>query len=895
MPGQRWTRTAGAALALVALLAAEARSQACARQRTDSLIATGWVRFRAGAISGADSAFSAALAACPRDPGAETGRGYVALNQGRLADARTRFSAALVRLPANHDALTGLGLAAWRAGDLTAARGAFARVLTVTPGDSLALSYLRRIPAPVDSTLLPRRARPDTLTLVARTAARRFEVRNADGAWSPLWIKAVNIGAALPGRHPSEFPDDDGTYDEWLALTARMGANTVRVYTIHPPHFYHALDRWNRAHPDSALWLIHGVWTELPPGREEENYDDRAWNAQFSAEMRRVVDLVHGNAAIQPRAGHASGLYDADVSRWALAYIVGREWEPYSVVAFAKRFPARTAFSGTYVSMRGGNAVDVWLAQFCDAMIAYEMNRYNAQRPIAYTNWPTLDPLTHPTETTKAQELQWMARRGERAPEAPREYDNDAIGLDATKWHAQPAFPSGVYASYHAYPYYPDFIAYDPGYARAESPWGRSSYFGYLRELIAYHGDMPVLISEYGVPSSRGNAHLQPDGFHHGGHDERRQAEINARLTREIHASGAAGAGLFAIIDEWFKKNWLVIDFEQPAERKRLWLNPLDAEQNYGVIAMRAGRRDSAIVVDGDPRDWRGNAPLLDAATPSGVAAALQLRSLHVTHDEAYVYLRLTTGAIDWESARYLIGIDTYRTDLGDTRMPYTGIRAPTGLEFVVDLRGPADSRVLVDSPYNLYRLRPIAGANPPARQMVLNRPYRPSANADGRYDTLLVISNRRRIARDGTVFPEQLYDRNALRFARQQETTLADWFADTITGTIEIRIPWGMLHVLDPSSRHVLFGRPRATYPEGVPTSGFRFYVASYDPQNPTGPGDVMPRSASGSLATSPMWQWPTWETPRWYAEVKPLFAAMRDAFNAIPKSGAAIIRPPR
>ncbi|HKS07884.1 MAG TPA: tetratricopeptide repeat protein, partial [Gemmatimonadaceae bacterium] len=518
------THLVSAAIVAALVLGGELGAQTCARQRADSLINAGWIRLRSGAARSADSAFSAALSVCPRDAGALTGRGYAALNQARLANARAYFDSALARQPESYDALTGRGLVAWRTNDLATARTAFVRVLAIAPNDSLAQSYVRRIPAPVDSTLLPRRARPETTTIVARVAPRRFEVQDAAGRWAPLWIKAVNIGAALPGRHPSEFPDDDGTYDEWLALTARMGANTVRVYTIHPPHFYRALDRWNRAHPDSALWLIHGVWTELPPGAREENYDDRAWNAAFTAEMHRVVDLLHGNAAIQPRAGHASGLYDVDVSRWTLGYIIGREWEPFSVVAFAKKFPARRAFNGTYVAVHDGNAVDVWLAQFCDAMIAYEMRRYNAQRPVAYTNWPTLDPLTHPTESSRAEETALMTRRGERAPEPSREYDNDAIGLDAMRWRAQPTFSAGLFASFHAYPYYPDFMLFDPGYARAESPWGRSNYFGYLRDLVAHHGDMPVVISEYGVPSSRGNAHVQPQGFDHGGHDERAQA-----------------------------------------------------------------------------------------------------------------------------------------------------------------------------------------------------------------------------------------------------------------------------------------------------------------------------------------------------------------------------------
>jgi hypothetical protein len=296
-----------------------------------------------------------------------------------------------------------------------------------------------------------------------------------------------------------------------------------------------------------------------------------------------------------------------------------------------------------------------------------------------------------------------------------------------------------------------------------------------------------------------------------------------------------------------------VIDFEQPLERNRLWLNPLDAEQNYGVVAMRPGARDSALTIDGDGAEWGARGVLYAGSAPAALPAPLQLRGLRVLHDPGYVYLRLDVGRVDWNRAHYLVGISTLGDSLGDARLPYTGARSPAGLEFVLDLRGPAGSRLLVDSPYNLYRRVPIVGSRPAATMQIYTDRSAASPNADGRYDSLFVVTNRRRIGRDGTVFPEQGYDRNLLVHARQQETTLADWYADTARGAIEVRIPWGMLHVLDPSGRSVLQAAPGSREIEGVETPGFRFVVQSYDPARPTAGGDRLPPRRGRRLRRAP------------------------------------------
>ncbi|MCY7379578.1 MAG: hypothetical protein LH467_09610 [Gemmatimonadaceae bacterium] len=46
------------------------------------------------------------------------------------------------------------------------------------------------------------------------------------------------------------------------------------------------------------------------------------------------------------------------MSPWTLGYILGREWEPYSVVAYNRLDPARTHYRGTYILVDAAPLMD---------------------------------------------------------------------------------------------------------------------------------------------------------------------------------------------------------------------------------------------------------------------------------------------------------------------------------------------------------------------------------------------------------------------------------------------------------------------------------------------------------------------------------------------------------
>ena len=845
---------------------------------------SGWKAYRSGSIREANARFEQAYRLCPQNLDARVGLGLTRLRLGQVAGADSMFRSVLAESSTNSDAWDGRARSAYRLGDTAAAVAAGRRALQLSPNNDELRALLNRLSPEWNRLPSPAKRRPATLQLVARTRSRQFEISTAQG-WQPFYIQGVNLGVALPGRYPSEFPTDSGLYAGWLDTLAAMNANTLRLYTILPPSFYRALRGWNLSHPDRALWLIHGVWTELPPG---DNFDNPAWKGGFQNEMRRVVDVIHGAATIPPRRGHAAGTYDADVSRWVLGYIIGREWEPFAVKAYDAKNVGRKAFEGRYLRVQQGPAMDLWLAQQCDLMLGYEADTYNALRPIAYTNWPTLDPLTHPTESTTKEEAYWRRRSGRPSHAKKLEYENDAIGIDANLVEPTAANPAGWFASYHAYPYYPDFMLLDPDYRKARSPEGPSSYFGYLRELVIHHNAIPTVISEYGVPSSRGNAHLHPQGWSHGGHDERAMAAIDARLTREIRESGAAGSILFAWLDEWFKKNWAVIEYEIPADNTRLWHNVMDAEQNYGIMGEYAGDSGVTPRMGGDPAHWRRLGTVQTAPDTSGLGP----RRLGAGADESFVYLvvELPPGAFPWSSQGIQIAIDTYQPRIGQHRLPRSQVRSEIGFEFLIDLSDPGGGRLMVNPDYNRHssRLQPGTGDD---EGRFSRRPVITRDRDDGRFDSLFIITNRARFGRDGRFYPASGYDRGRLLYATEAVSTLADWYLDEKAGLLELRIPWDLLNVTDPSTR-TLLSDPHTGGDFGtVPAGDFHVGVLQY--RKGSGPATVaaLPALEQGVWKAKGFtgWRWPSWTEPRSQAWLKPVYDSLKTLWQAAPSEGPA------
>ncbi len=582
--------------------------------------------------------------------------------------------------------------------------------------------------------------------------------------YRPLMLKGINLGSSPPGYFPGEIsyaitPD---MYENWINRIAETGFNSIRVYTLHPPVFYEKLAEYNQRHPSDPLLLFQGVWLEEIEDRwDPASYDLMNRTTSFGKEIREVIDCIHGNGDIAFRYGKAYGRYLTDISRWTAAYIIGREIAPQEVDSTNKFHPAISSYSGNQFSITGATATDVFAARMLDETVTYEAQNYEIRRPVSISSWPTLDPLTHPTEIYT---------------------DEDKASFDITRIEGRNEL-AGLFASYHAYPYYPNFISLEPGYRTYSDSYGPNSYLGYLNALKAHYSDIPLIIAEFGIPSSWGSAHQSFSEMHHGGYSEEQQGNKNIRLINNIIDAGCGGGFMFAWMDEWFKPTWIVLYLEAyglfsegiTIPTRQLWHNLASPEQNFGLISF----------------DQSSIFPFVEYQTdnPSG-----PLNKVEATNDNSYFLLNLETNSILSSGDTIMVAFDTYLKDTGESVLP-NGQLLPNRSEFLLTMVLGEDTALYhVTEAYDMNGLTPRFDLANHAVQK-----FR-STVTDGAPWVLMQWIN------DG--YELTTHDIGRLPMENSGDFSNGHRAAVAWNGSkIQIRIPWTLLYFHDPTQMMVIDG----------------------------------------------------------------------------------------
>lgn len=444
-------------------------------------------------------------------------------------------------------------------------------------------------------------------------------------AYVPLFVKGINLGISLPGTQPGNLAASREDYRRWFGLIKEAGYNSIRLYTLHFPRFYEELALYNQEHPQNPLLVIQGIWLEENEGAR----DLYEMTPIFGNEIREVVSAVHGDLEIGHRFGKAYGTFSTDISPWLLGYLAGREIFPGEVALTNQNHMDVSSYSGTYYSLTEGDPVEAWLTERLDSLMIYEQVNYQSVRPTGFSSWPTLDPITHPTEQFNIDSSE----------------DQEKIDLANIE---ESESSGGFFIGYHAYPYYPDFIIQDPGYGFETDSIGPNSYLGYLKDLKDHYRDIPLVIAEFGVPSSWGSGHETPSGMNHGGLSEEQQGRHTIRMLDNIREAGCAGGIQFSLIDEWFKQTWITNPYSDKSYR-HLWHNITSPEQNFGILSYTSPPA---------PYTETGNFP------------NQSVNRIKVHSDYAYFRIRIYMDTEKFKNDTLWIALDTYDKSLGESILP---------------------------------------------------------------------------------------------------------------------------------------------------------------------------------------------------------------------------------
>ncbi|MBQ8498131.1 MAG: hypothetical protein IJ489_11855 [Clostridia bacterium] len=616
------------------------------------------------------------------------------------------------------------------------------------------------------------------VTAESRVHDGKIQRRTEDG-WEDFEIRGVNLGSSEPGAWAIDFPTDEETYLRWFEQMSEMGANTVRIYTVMSDTFYNAFYTYNQDR-EEPLYLIQGVALDDNfMGSRHDAFSEEFYDA-FYEHCEIAVDVIHGAKKISEKqiSGIGYGTYSKDISAWTIGYIFGTDWNAMTV-AYADDIYEGYSYQGEYLySAEDASAFEALLASVGDGILSYESERYKEQRVFAFTNSLATDPFLY---TDFVNEL--FAK---------------CAFIDVEHILSTDKVLSGQFASYHVYPYYPDYLNY---YSAAE--WelldiGEQSlylaengkfntYKAYL-QLLNKHHSLPVVIAEYGLPSSRGIAQEDLNtGRDQGYLSEKEQGEAIVACYEDIKDAGCIGSCVSSWQDEWYRSSRSSAATSNPL-RTAFWSDAQAPEQSMGLLAMEAGEGECVCYPDGDISEW----------TEDDIVSQNKKGSISVKTDEKYFYIMIENKDFVFDEDVLYIPIDTTQKS-GSNYCENYDVKFDRAADFLIVIDGENNSRIVVQERYEVLRATDAQRAYGFDTYTVDNIPEKDSPL----FKKIQVLLRKW----NGEEEEYYFFETGKLTYGNANpESTEFSSLADFChgEGTIEIRLPWSILNFYDPTLRMI-------------------------------------------------------------------------------------------
>lgn len=616
---------------------------------------------------------------------------------------------------------------------------------------------------------------------ISKVVDNNFQIYK-DGIWKKLYVKGVNIA-----NTPAEMKEKE--YVNWFQQIGVMNANTVRVNYVQSPEFYKALFKYNKS-SENPIYLFQGI----PLNEEllEEMQDPFKLDiiVPFKEEILHVIDIIHGN----------SGKYNEDISPYLMGYILGGKWNTNVVDYTNRNRQDKKDYHGQFVYTEEARPFEHFLANVMDHALTYEADKYKWQHPISFQNSVTTDILTHAYEPIK-------------------EEDFVSINPNVIKLKANTV---GQFASYEVFPYYPEFLNLDPKYTKYIDHRGKvNNYAGYLKDLIQAN-DLPVVITDFGLPSSRGLSRVSVHGYNKGLLSEEEQGLFLANMFEDIIIQGGAGG----IISNW-QDQWAI------------WSNAEDSNEQFGLLSFDRLK----VKVDGDLSEWKKNkvAPFytVDKKVESNI------RNLFIDQDERYLYFAIEYTGLKEADLETLIFLDI-TTESGKSNNLINPNISVNSTDYIIHITKHGLSQILISDD---------------------------ESEEDNVFKQIQIgLSEEIVNFRTGQTLPGTEYNGGILREGNgdpdsKDYNSLTDYNINQEKNIIELRIPWALIGFTNPSDKSIL-GDKR--------TEGINVSVGVYDKNTPENFA-IFPNPDTGEAK---IYTWDNWDEPIKEERLKSSYNIIKNMF---------------
>lgn len=606
---------------------------------------------------------------------------------------------------------------------------------------------------------------PKDKTYFAKTEGKNiYIVKN--NKWEKLDIVGVDLNSTKPGVFPNEDKVSKEEYIRWIKDIYDMGANCIRVSNLMNESFYSALYEFNKDKKD-PIYLMQGIYfneTLLKNGQDPQGSKPEQ---AFKRNIKLIIDSIHGNPYNFNKL-NPTQLYKTDVSNYVIGYSLGIEFAKHDLI-YTEIMNQNNVYKGNYLYTDSkASSFEAYMAKMGNYAISYEFKNYTKQSLISF-----IGTASHHIVSSSTNRVNKSILSNKDSANGDEDIKNY---FDVENIKAKRKLKTGVIAGYNIYPSYSEVKEY------------QDNIDEYFKKINNYH-KIPVIISEFGVPSSRSGGDFNKD-IDKGYITEKEQGKALLDVYKAIKSSGIAGCFIFEFQDSWNASSWNTKD-SKILDRSAYWSDAQTYSQNFGLMTFEPGKLETTPYPDDSLNEWK----------EEDIVSKNEDLSLSIKNDEKYLYFMIKSkDKINLEKDELYIDLDTTPKS-GSNKSSQYKLDFNNPVDFIIKINDK-DSMMAVHEYYNrfnfyenktLYEQRPDLIKNTPdmdhfSQILIETRPkmyveYLGKTQDKLTYETGKLIK--------GNANPKS-----------KDFNSIADYYIGD--DYVEVRIPWGLLNFMDPSTNQI-------------------------------------------------------------------------------------------